>query len=42
MRTLSNMRTMMERNKMQMDMLESTKFVAATDDLGEQIFGVNY
>ena len=42
MRTLSNMRTMMERNKMQMDMLESTKFVVGTGDLGEQIFGVNY
>ena len=42
MRTLSNMRTMMERNKMQMDMLESTKFVAGTDDWGEQIFGANY
>ena len=41
MRTLSNMRTMMERNKMQMDMWESTKVVAGTDDLGEQIFGIN-
>ena len=38
MKTLRSMRTMMERNKMQMDMWESTR-VLAGPDLGEQICG---
>jgi hypothetical protein len=38
MNTLSSMRTTMERNKMQMDIWESTKVLAGPDDLGEHIY----